>query len=125
MRDCEMLEVHCELVEELLAEANPAGRERRTQPRATFFRPVIVVRNEEGQRREISCFSRDISAGGIGLLHNTPLELGPAEVRVPRKHGGYIELPCAIVWCHPCGDGWFVAGCAFVTPQPDAQGPCV
>lgn len=119
MRDCEIPAVQCgpiaDLVEELLADAAPLGCERRAQPRLTFFGPVKLIRLEDGERREISCFSRDISTGGIGLLHNAELELGPTVVRIPRRHGGTIDLPCEILWSRQCGEGWYVAGGPFVS----------
>ena len=118
MSGCDILEVQGELLDELLAEAVPPGGERRAQARATFFRPVIVTQDKGKRPCEISCFSRDISSGGIGLLHSERLELGPAAVKIPRGQGGHVELPCEIVWCHACGEGWFVAGCRFVFPGP-------
>jgi hypothetical protein len=125
MNDCEMHEVQCgliaDLVESLLAEATVPGLERRLHPRVTFFGPVTVVRSANGQSSEVSCFSRDISMGGIGLLHSAALELGPAAVCIPRREGGQIELPCEIVWCRPCGEGWYVAGGRFITHESPVE----
>ncbi len=114
MHHQQMVEARREQLAELLAEVTPAGAEKRTTPRLTFFGPVVIIRGEEADRREISCFSRDISANGIGLLHDTPLELGPAVVKIPRRFIGHIEIPCSILWCRPCGEGWHVAGAQFL-----------
>jgi len=116
MRNCEMLDPQSTeaMVEELLAEVAPSGCERRRHARSTFLAPVTVVRVQDGRCHEMSCLSRDISSGGIGLLHNAPLEIGPAVVKVPRRNGDVMQLPCEVVWCHACGEGWYVAGAAFV-----------
>jgi hypothetical protein len=119
MRESEIGDILSGLTD-LLAEITPPASEQRSAPRTTFFGPVAIVRGEAGTRREVSCFSRDISSHGIGLLHNAPLELGPVVVRIPRRHGGHVEVPCELVWCRPCGEGWYVAGARFCPTPPAA-----
>jgi hypothetical protein len=116
MHDQEKATVARRQLTELLAETIPPAAEQRATPRITFFGPVVVVHDEAGERREVSCFSRDISAQGIGLLHDAVLRLGPAWVRIPRRDVGHVELPCEILWCRPCGEGWHVAGAKFLLP---------
>ncbi len=97
----------------LLVEQKAKTGERRASQRVPFFRPVNLAIEDGGQMREFSCFSRDVSLDGIGLLHNMPLESGSVlisiagESRLTRIHG-------EIVWCKPCGEGWYLSGAEFV-----------
>ncbi len=94
----------------LLADTRETPDDRRTEKRQPFFTPVTVLVEEEGQQRNYSCFSRDLSERGIGLLHNMPLNKGQATLRLPRKSGQPVILQGEIVWCRPCGEGWFLSG---------------
>jgi hypothetical protein len=102
----------------LLAEARAANRERRASVREPFFGPVNVTVRERGERRNYSCISRDISSTGIGLLHNMPLELGEVVLTIGEQIGGNPRLRSRIVWCRPCGEGWYLSGAEFVAVEP-------
>jgi hypothetical protein len=85
---------------------------RRFAARYPFFRPVIVS-NDDNSIHQFEAFSRDISATGIGLLHNMPLELGFVTLRIENSSGVSI-LPATIAWCNPAGHGWYMSGAQFI-----------
>ena len=95
----------------LLDEANDAVDERRGERRESFFSPVSITL--EGQR-QVSCFSRDISRRGIGLLHYMAVELGEVVLTIPSKSWGPIRIRAQIRWCRPCGEGWYLSGARFL-----------
>jgi hypothetical protein len=100
---------------ELLAEARDNEMHDRRANRFAFFRPVTI--HTEGDRR-YSAFSRDISEWDIGLLHS--FELPPGEVGIAiSSHRGYsVPLRARIIWCRPCGEGWYISGGEFVGISP-------
>lgn len=111
------------LLERAKAEARAGERERRATQREPFFAPVTVVVEENGAQRNFFCFSREISPGGIGLLHDMALEPGKkVVVTIPRKSAGdIIRLQSEIVWCKSCGEGWYSSGALFLdvlSPPP-------
>src|SRR5262249_21490254 len=84
-------------------------RDRRAEQRYPLFRPVVM-------RGHVDCvaFSREISAGGIGLLHNVELSPGEVELAIPTKNGSSIRVRTRILWCQPCGEGWYISGGQFM-----------
>ena len=100
-------------VHHLLNEAREGVNERRVQEREPFFAPVRVSL-AQGTRREFTCFSRDISSAGVGLLHFMEVEPGEIVLTIPSESCGDIRIRCEIVWCRPCGDGWYTSGARFV-----------
>ena len=98
-------------VEYLLEEAHRDQAERRDLARQPFFRNVIVaVPHGDGYVR-FSCFSRDVSAGGIGLLHHFPLECGEVVVTIYSQSLGPVRMRGEIAWCERQLDGWHTSGC--------------
>jgi hypothetical protein len=87
--------------------------ERRGEPRSPFFRPISVLLDGP-QRRQYSAFSREISKSGIGLLHNMPLEPQEVTLAVLGPVGEVCRFRTQIVWCRPCGEGWYLSGGRFV-----------
>ena len=85
---------------------------RRFAARYPFFQSVIVS-NADDSVHQFSAFSRDISATGIGLLHNQPLDLGFVYLRIENTSGVSI-LPATIAWCNPAGHGWYMSGAQFI-----------
>jgi hypothetical protein len=99
-------------IHELIVEAHVENkRDRRREPRHPFFRP-IMIRTADGRR--YSAFSREISASGIGLIHNMELVPGEFELSIPSERGCSILVRTRILWCHPCGEGWFLSGGQFI-----------
>jgi hypothetical protein len=108
----ETVDLH-EIVRVFLSEAREGAAERRADKRESFFQPITLVL-EDDPRRRYSCFSRDISATGIGLLHCMALEAGEVVLTIPNKSQGNVRIRSKIVWCRPCGEGWFLSGARFV-----------
>jgi hypothetical protein len=96
----------------LLVEARANDqREDRWGIRYPFFRAVTVT-TEEGE--EIRAFSRDISASGIGLLHNTEIPTGVVDIRIKSARGFTVDVQTRIFWCQSCGEGWHISGGQFM-----------
>ena len=85
--------------------------ERRSKVRYPFFRAVTLVADADG--RNYSAFTRDISRSGVGLLHSMRLQMGPATLAVPSEQTG-MRARIDIVWCRPCGEGWYISGAEFI-----------
>ena len=62
----------------------------------------------------LSGFSREISETGIGLLHNAELRNSEVEVTIPTEQGYSVQIRTEIVWCTPCGEGWYISGGRFL-----------
>ena len=107
-----------QIVERLLNEAESHTGERRSAVRKPYFRPVSLAVQQGDQRRSFSCFSRDISPHGVGLLHNMPLEPGEVALTIQTESGEGVRLSSEIVWCRSCGEGWFISGARFLGVLP-------
>jgi hypothetical protein len=87
--------------------------ERRGDPRQPFFRPISVM-IDGPQRRQFSAFSREISRSSIGLLHNMALEPGEVTLAILGPVGEVCRFRTQIIWCRPCGEGWYLSGGRFL-----------
>ena len=85
--------------------AQDAASDRRHFVRFPFFRPVSVL--SDGLER--NAFSRDISARGLGLIHNQSLQLGPTKVFVSLAKS-VVVADFEVCWCKEVGNGWWVSG---------------
>lgn len=98
-------------IHELVLEAYDENKkDRRSDVRYPFFRPVSI---QWGGRRH-AAFSREISAGGIGLLHNFKLTPCDLEITIPTKRGHSVRMRTRILWCRACGEGWCISGGKFL-----------
>jgi hypothetical protein len=88
--------------------------ERRSDVRHSFFAPVTLAGCEEPSR-SWSAFSREISASGIGLLHNMPLPKGRVYELTIGRDGTGCSCTAEVVWCRPAGEGWYLSGWRFVS----------
>jgi hypothetical protein len=86
-------------------------KDRRAEPRYPFFRRISL--QAPGGQGAVA-FSREISAVGIGLLHNVQLTPGEVELAIPSRRGYSIRVRTKILWCQPCGEGWYISGGQFV-----------
>ena len=86
------------------------SRDRRSEKRYAFFRPVSI--HIDGHC--YSGFCREISATSIGLMHYFELSDRDAEVSIHTESGSSGRLPVRIERCEPCGAGWYLSGCGFV-----------
>ena len=89
-------------------------RNLRSEQRYPFFQSVILNRG----RQSLSAFSRDISEKGMGLLHDMPLA-GNYTVIVIDETGRQHHLSAEVIWCRPCGQGWYLSGVQFLMDQAD------
>ena len=102
------------VIYDLIVEAQHAATgDRRIEVRFAFFRPV-AINFDDG--RSISAFSREISAAGIGLIHNVDIPLGELELCVSSERGCLVRVRTEIVWCQLCSPGWYISGGQFVGP---------
>ena len=85
-----------------------AQKEERSLPRYPLFQPVSLRRGLQC----LSAFSRDISEIGIGLLHDMPIG-GEYIIAICDGFGVEYELAGEVLWCRPCGQGWYISGIRF------------
>ena len=103
-----------EHIEELLDEAMAREQtDRRAEVRYPFFCHTHITL-QDGLDRQFTAFSREISLSGVGLLHNMPLERQEVVIAFNRQDGAPIHLRAEIVWCRPCGEGWYLSGGKFL-----------
>jgi hypothetical protein len=88
--------------------------ERRSEVRHPFFAPVSL-RSTTQPDRLLSTFSREISHGGIGLLHNMPIERGTTAEACITVGDVKTSKIAEAMWCKPAGEGWYLSGWRFVT----------
>ena len=99
------------LIQELIIQLKET--ERRATDRQPFFRPV-TINTHAGVGKKYSAFSRDISASGIGLLHNMPLELEEVNLTIGSESETEVRIRASIEWCESCGEGWYISGGQFL-----------
>lgn len=98
-------------IDNLIAAIHAGGEhERRSEVRYPFFRPLSLEWN--GQR--YSAFGREISASGIGMLHNFELPTQEVEIEIPKTAEETVRMRTQINWCRSCGEGWFISAGEFV-----------
>jgi hypothetical protein len=92
-----------------IAAGNSAKRDRRSEVRFSFFRPVSI-RLHDGPC--VSAFSRDISSSAIGLLHDRPLPIGEVELSIASATGT-VRVLAHITRCEFCGGDWHISAAEF------------
>jgi PilZ domain len=96
---------------QLIVEAqSKENKDRRRDVRYAFFRPVSIQLDDGHQ---YSAFSREISSTGIGLIHNVDLPDRDVDITISSEQGYSIRVRTTIVWCQPCGEGWYISGGKF------------
>ena len=85
-----------------------AAHDDRAEPRFPLFQPVTLRRGSQ----LLSAFSRDVSELGIGLLHDMPIG-GEYTISILDPAGCGYELTGIVLWCRPCGQGWYISGMRF------------
>jgi hypothetical protein len=106
-----------ESIRELIRQAQKNDRrDRAASERYSFFRPVSI---KTASGRRYSAFSREISEVGIGLLHDMALASGQTVCEIISPDGTPTTLTLNIIWCEPCGEGWYISGGEFVTDLGD------
>jgi hypothetical protein len=90
---------------------------RRTELRLPYFGPVSVGLPNESSV-SLPAFARDLSPGGIGLVHLMPIAPGEVTVALPLPSGKPVQLVTRILWCRDFGDGWYTSGGRFLDVAP-------
>ena len=97
---------------EFLSQLMPDQDERREQPRVPFCRRVTLYFGDSPL--PTAAVLRDISADGMGLLHEVPVELEEATVRIRSDSGKTLCARVKILWCKEAGCGCYSSGGTFV-----------
>src|SRR5690349_569016 len=88
-------------------------RDCRTEVRYPLF-TTVTLRPTRTPATVVSAFSREISTGGIGLVHFARLVKGEIyEIEIRVKDVYLCKIAC-IEWCRSLGEGWHLSGCRFV-----------
>ena len=108
-----------DVVTQMVADAHFDQAERRSVGRVPYFTRVVLkldggnAKNDDAV--QMSAFSRDISAVGIGLVHSILLIPQVVSLTTRLRSGAVANMTVQLEWCEPCGDGWYVSGGSFVT----------
>src|SRR5687767_14129213 len=98
---------------ESMLDAAHRRSDRRVEAGYAVFKNV-TLRGRDAPHTTVSAFSRELGAGGIGLLHTVSLNPGDyyeADIHVDGRH---VPKQVRVAWCRPMDDEWFVSGCVFV-----------
>jgi len=87
--------------------------ERRIDRRFPYFAPV-TLRPAAAIDHPQTAYARELSQGGIGLLHFVPFEIGQVFQIAVQDEDFNWQKRCEVSWCKPAGDGWFLSGCRFI-----------
>jgi len=87
--------------------------ERRTERRLPYFGPAALWVPPAVDIRQ-PVFVRDISIGGIGLVHLMPIKRGDVVLTLHVPSGRELSLWTEMLWCRDYGDGWYASGGHFV-----------
>ena len=101
-------------LQSILASARAGeANDRRVDQRFPFFAPV-TLRPAAAIDRPQTAYARELSHGGIGLLHFVPYEVGQVFQIAMQNEAFNWRKRCEVIWCKSTGDGWFLSGCRFV-----------
>ena len=100
-------------VDRLLSAATGEEEQRRGSCRFSYFARVTLSVPGDGTRVRLTCFSRDVSEGGIGLVHHFPVIPGEVRLEVHLNGAEPATVAGTLVWCAPAGDGWYLSGVRF------------
>ena len=99
--------------------------ERRTYPRIPMQKCLAVIPYRDGEEGELmEVWMRDISQGGIGLVHNQPMERGDEFLIHLPEAGTEAKVRCRVTYCAPlmgkASQGLFGIGARFVEELANA-----
>jgi hypothetical protein len=97
---------------QFLNELIPHNSERRSHCRIPFSRPATIYFDNEPV--PIPAVIRDISMEGIGLLHDIPIALGEATLRIPNSGDKTLCARVDLTWCRGLMKHYYVSGGKFV-----------
>ncbi len=101
-------------VTDLLKEDSNFDRsENRSAHRENLVRPVNVELRDEG--KVVPAFSRNISATGIGIITDEPVQIdGVAVLHIQRIQGKEVVILAECRWCKAYGENWYISGWQFI-----------
>lgn len=87
-------------------------RERRTDMRESFARPVSVYIGDE---EPLTTFSKNVSRQGIAIVSRREFTAGEvATLRIHSLERQHLCFHCEVRWSDPYGDGWYISGWKFM-----------
>lgn len=108
-------ELFQQIVEALKSDSGQ-GRDKRTAPRVGLRAHVTVLPAPGTRARSERVRCRNISASGIGLLHNREIRAGTEFVVCLAASGlsAPVHISCVVVHCHKQGSDLFSIGARIV-----------
>jgi hypothetical protein len=95
----------------LLADAEDYLEDQLERRRMPFIRGAVI---EEGPTNRHSGFIRDISGGGVGLIHAVELPVGRRiTIRTNLRNDVEVKVNAEVAWCKSYGAGWYLSGAIF------------
>jgi hypothetical protein len=113
-------ELYRQIVDALRSDQG-GDKEKRSAPRVGLRAQVLVLL--DGKKR-VNLWCRNISASGIGLMHNSPLKTG-AEFIVCLPASGLAEpvfISCVVVHCERLATDTFSIGARIVRMLSSEEG---
>jgi hypothetical protein len=105
--------------------------ERRIYPRIPMQKCLAVIPYKEGQQGDVmEVWMRDISRGGIGLVHNQPMQRGDEFLVHLPEHDAEAKVRCRVTYSAPLSgkssQGLYGIGARFIeelasAPEPAAE----
>ena len=95
------------------------NQERRVLPRFRVWAPVDIYpmpgQGAGGVSRPVTVWLRDLSRGGMGLMHTRAMRVGEQFlIRLPLIDGDPMPLRCEVVYCRGATGDLFSLGCRFL-----------
>jgi Tfp pilus assembly protein PilZ len=105
------------------ADSDVSVAERRTYPRIPMQKCLAVIPYRDGEEGELlEVWMRDISQGGIGLVHNQPMQRGEEFIVHLPERGTETRVLCRVTYCAPligkASTGLYGVGARFVEEMP-------
>lgn len=113
------MELSAELLKSMLlgikTEQGKGAAELRRNPRVSIRYTVKIAPYTNGTLgHAIRVWTRDISPGGLGILHNIKMEVGSRFiVLLPRDKGKPLLLLCTVRNCQELSDNLYAIGTSF------------
>lgn len=116
-RDATRIEAAVELIAKDTRHREMRCLERRTDSRLPFQRAVeVFALSDDGDisdcsdQTAITAYTRDISASGVGLLHDQAIHSRRVLLNFQLLGGETIGLVASLTWCRYIGDFWYSSG---------------
>jgi hypothetical protein len=109
--------LRAEKLSQFLDELALGQADRRREPRIPFARQVTLYFDDSPIPLQVSV--RDISASGIGLLHEFSIGTGEATVRISLESGTMLCARVQILCCKEAGLGCYLSSGKFLSVYDD------